>query len=278
MNFLENIDRNKLQNILLIAIAALTVVFLALLLVAIIISINPSGLSGADIDLESKTLAEKDVSAGALILADEEHPFEAAGEFEAGMTNCQLYRNNNRGEVTDGPYYSMGSVQLSQLSIGAAHELLTAAEKAIGEKDLLIKSAYYENDGVTEEYNTGMLMLLTNYEEEKLPSSYATWIDKNAVKYGFVESFDDAYRYVGVAHAKYMTDEKLNLEQYIEYLKGNTSYDKFLNIKVDDQQYSVYYVTAKAGDEIKVPAENEGEYTISGTNEGGVIITLKKSK
>ena len=37
--------------------------------------------------------------------------------------------------------------------------------------------------------------------------------------------------------------------------------------------YGVYYVSCKAGDSINVPANNE--YTVSGTNEGGVIVTVK---
>ncbi len=279
MSFLENIDRKKLQNILLIVIAALTVAFLALLIVVIIMSVNPSGISGEEIKFDTVTLSEKDVNSGSLILADGDHPFTAGSDLASTMTNCQEYRNANRGDVEKGPYYSMNKVQLSSAVIGTAHRLLVAAENAVKADDLLIKYAYNANDGKNVEYNTGMLMFLTNYKEEKLAEAYATWLDANSYKYGFVESFEDAYRYVGEAHAKYMTDEKLTLSGYIDYLKKNTSYEKSLAVKTDDgTQYSVYYIAAKAGDQIKVPAESEGEYTISGTNEGGVIITLKNSK
>jgi hypothetical protein len=45
---------------------------------------------------------------------------------------------------------------------------------------------------------------------------------------------------------------------------------------VGGAEYSVYYVACEAGDTIKVPAH--GNYTVSGTNEGGVIVTFKASK
>ncbi len=273
MTFLENIDKAKLQKILLITISVLALAALTILLVIIAMSIKPTGLSTNKIEFEDYVLKEKDVNMGSLILADSSHAFSASADLSATMSNCQEYRNQNRGDLVKGPYYSMNDVQLSLISIGAAHELLTAAENAIKNDDLLIKYAYNGNDGSTDEYKTGMLMLLTDYDEEKLPEAYASWIDSNSAKYGFIESFEDAYRYVGIPHAEYMTQNKLSLADYIDYLKDNTSYDKTLS--VNGGEYSVYYISAKAGDTIKVPAEAEGTYTISGTNEGGVIVTVK---
>lgn len=277
MTFLENVDRAKLQKILLITISALMLVALALLLAIVIMSIEPAGIEGTDIEFEDYILEDKDVAAGSLILADASHPFEPGADLTATMTNCQEYRNANRGDVEKGPYYSMNNVQLSQISMGEAHNLLVAAENAIKGDDLLIKYAFYGDDGETEEYKTGMLMFLTNYEEEKLPEEYAAWLDENAATYGFVESFEDAYRYVGVAHAKYMTDEELTLAEYIEYLKENTSNENGLNVKVADEDYYIYYVAAEAEESIKVPADTD-EYVISGTNEGGVVVTVKLDK
>lgn len=276
MTFLEKFDKAKLQRFLLIAISALVLVALALLLVIIVMSINPSGLKDSDMEFTELKIEEKDLTTGTLLLADADHPFNAGATLISTMTNCQEYRNNNRGDIEKGPYYTMNNVQLSSIAIGAAHNLLVAAENSVKGNDLLIKCAYNANDDKTDEYNTGLLMLLTNYDEEKLPEAYANWLDNNAVKYGFIESFDDAYRYVGVAHAGYMAKEKLTLANYIAYLKENTSNEKGLFIKASNgSEYYIYYVSAKAGDSIKVPAEKEGTYTISGTNEGGIIVTCE---
>ncbi len=293
MSFHENIDRKKLQNTLLIVIAALTVAFLALLLVAIIMSVNPSGLSGTDLELKSITLGQSDISTGTLILADEEHPYSVDSSM-LDLIGCQDFRSQKLVEAGLDPnesankdYIPYKGMSLSKVAMEAAHNMLTDAKAAVGGKAITVDGAFgyvVNGDATTEEYNTAMLMLLSDYNSEAgayvaLSNAYSKWFDANAAKYGFIESFDDAYRYVGEAHAKYMSDGQLTLEQYIDYLKGNTSYDKVLNIKLDDgTEYTVYYVTAKAGDTIKVPTESEGDYTLSGTNEGGVIVTLKNAK
>ncbi len=274
MTFLENVDKAKLQRILLITISVLVLAALALLLVIIVMSIDSPSLKESNMEFSDLVIEEKDITSGSLILADEEHPFSASTALTATMQNCQEFRNNNRGDATKGPYYSMNDVQLSTISVGAAHSLLIAAEEAIGNDDLLIKYAFNSNDGKTAEYNTGMLMFLTNYDEEKLGREYSEWLDKNAYKFGFVKSFEDAYRYVGTPHAEYMANKKLSLADYIAYLKENTSNEKGLVIKsADGTEYYVYYASVKAGDTIKVPSDSEG--VISGTNEGGVIVTCE---
>ena len=48
-------------------------------------------------------------------------------------------------------------------------------------------------------------------------------------------------------------------------------------VKVDGVEYAIYYVACKAGDTIKAPKDLKNT-TISGTNEGGVIVTVKLSK
>lgn len=277
MTLLENIDKVKLRKILLIVISALTLIALALLLVIIVMSIAPNTPAGSDIEYTEYTVTEKDLLTGTLILADEDHPFTAGSDLASTMINCQQFRNENRGDVENGPYYAMNNVQLSQVAVGAAHELLVAAENAIKEDNLLIKYAFYGDDGETVEYATGMLMLLTDYEETKLPESYATWLGEHSYEYGFIESFTDAYRYVGEAHARYIKDNKLSLADYVAYLKDETSSEKVLTVKdADGAEYAVYYASCQTGDTVKVPATEE--YTISGTNEGGVIVTVKLSK
>ncbi len=277
MAFLENVDKAKLKRVLLIAISALVITALTLLLVIIIVNINPSGLKTTDMEFSDLKVEEKDLFTGSLLLVDDNNPFTASADLIATMTNCQEYRNNNRGNAETGPYYTMNSVQLSQTAIGAAHEFLSAAEAAVKGDDLLIKYAYNANDGKSAEYNTGLLMFLTDYNEEKLPEQYAEWLDENAARYGFVEGFEDAYRYVGVPHAKYMSDKKLTLSAYISHLKENTSNAKGLVIEdYDGTEYYVYYTAASAGETIKVPTDSEG--IISGTNEGGIIVTATLDK
>ena len=270
MSFLENIDKNKLQKIVLIVISALTLAAITLLLTIIVLSIRPQSPAGpTGIEFNTVAVTDKDVNMGALMLAGENHPFTASDALKETLVNCQVYRNEHRGDAAKGPYYTMNDLKMVDVAMEAAHKLLTDAEAAVGEDNVLIKLAFAE-DSQNAEYATGLLMFLTDYDENKLPESYATWLKANAAKYGFVESFEDAYRYVGVTHATYMAEKELTLADYINYLKKNHSADKKM-LEVGD--YGVYYVSCKAGDSINVPANNE--YTVSGTNEGGVIVTVK---
>ncbi len=276
MSFLEKLDKEKVQKVLLIVIAALVLAALVSLVVIIITSLAPMSPVNTNFELEDLVLKEGDIGQGSLLLADANHPFVPGAAFVSTMTNCQWYRNQNRGDAEKGPYYTVNNAQLSLIAIEDAHKFLVAAENAVKGDDLLIKYSYNATDGATLEYSTGMLMFLTNYDEEELPKSYADWMDKNAASYGFVESFNDAYRYVGIPHAKHMSDKGLTLAKYIEYLKKNTDSSKALNVKVDGTTYAVYYAKGVSGDTIKVPVTEE--YTISGTNEGGVIVTVKLGK
>lgn len=291
MTFLENVDKKQLQKIMLVVISVLTLVAIALLLVIIISSAVGSIPGRSDFDYKTEPVTDKMLSTGTLILADDDHPYNytfAEGE----LAVCGVYRNQNLVKDESGKelnkYYmnSQSQMKLTNEAMAAAHKLLVAAEAAIQKDELCIDSTYGyddESEGSREEYKTALLIYLariisSDKPNEKLASSYAKWLDENAAKYGFVESFEDGYRYVGVAHAKYMTDKKLSLADYIAYLKRETNYNTALNIKCDDATYSVYYIPCKEGDQVKIPKESEGEVTISGTNEGGLIVTVKLAK
>ena len=281
MTFLENVDKAKLQKILLITISALMLVALALLLAIVIMSIEPTGLQGTNMEFKDYTLTDKDVATGSLVLADDDHAYNYTFE-DADLYSCGKYRNDNLEKDEEGKelnkYYmnDQSKMKLTASAMAAAHDMLVAAEAAVAKDDLLISSAYGYNNADTQEYNTALLIYLANYDDVALDSAYADWFDQHAAEYGFIESFENGYRYVGVAHAKYMTDEELTLAEYIEYLKENTSNENGLNVKVADEDYYIYYEAAEAEESIKVPAD--AEYVISGTNEGGVVVTVKLDK
>jgi D-alanyl-D-alanine carboxypeptidase len=121
------------------------------------------------------------------------------------------------------------------------------------------------------------------------------WLEANCAKYGFVFRYDSSkssstgvsdepnhLRYVGVAHATYMTEHNLCLEEYLELLRNSHSYEQSpLEIVAGDKNYLVYYVAATTADgasftSISVPPATEGTYTISGDNMNGFIVTVEK--
>ena len=289
MTFLEKFDKAKLQKYLLIAIGVLTLAALTLLLVIIVMSINPSGLKESDMKFTDLKIEEKDLTTGTLVLADKEHPYDVNKD-QLDLVGCQSFRNEQMKadgiEVTkeNYSYIAYAGMMMSKDAMANAHRMITDAKAAVGGKALTVDGAYGEvknGDKDLEEYNTALLIFLSDYDSEEskyvaLSDAYSDWLDKNAVKYGFIESFDGGYRYVGAVHAEHMTREKLSLADYIAYLKKSTSKDKGLVIKASNgSEYYVYYVSAKAGDSIKIPDEKEGTYTISGTNEGGIIVTCE---
>ncbi len=290
MTLLENIDKAKLRKILLIVISALTLIALALLLVIIVISIAPTAHTKPNMEFKDYTVTDKDINTGTLIIADDDHPYSyefADDELEVFGPYRDAHLSKDEGGIAINKYYmnSQSQMKLTKEAMVAAHSMLADAEAAIKEDSLCIDSTYGyddESNGTRQEYNTASLIFLARIisstaPNEKLSSSYAEWLDDNAVKYGFIESFEDAYRYVGEAHAKYIKDNKLSLADYIADLKKNTSSDKVLTVKdANGAEYAVYYASCKAGDTVKVPATEE--YTVSGTNEGGVVITVKLSK
>lgn len=287
MDILKNVDKNKLQRIMLIVVSALTLLALVLLLVIIMASVDKSlGDKKVNdivdsLEFESKPITSAQLATGSLVLANSDHPY-SVDQSQLDLIGCQFYRNEHR-TVEKGPYYAYNEHFLNTAAMAAAHDMLTDAESAVKLNDLLIRYAYGKHDSSHEEYNTALLIYLSNYDDGELHGDYASWLDKNAVKYGFVESFENGYRYVGKVHAKYMTDEKLSLSEYIEYLKKNTSHEKLLKLKDSDgTSYAIYYVACKEGDSVNLPvisdestADTAVSYEISGTNEGGIIVTVK---
>lgn len=288
MNFLENTDRKKLQKILIVIISVLTVIALALLLVIIIASVSDGISEGlGDTELKEYTVTDKDVNTGTLILADADHPYTPNEEL-LGLVKCAEYMASQPDATGIDPkdyalmnYIPWTAMRLSESAMSQTHKMLTAAKLAVNEKPITIDGAYdtvYHSEN-TPEYNTALLIYLSDFNstgETRVPLSdaYREWFNKNAASYGFIESFEDAYRFVGIPHAKYMSEKKLSLADYIAYIKENTNCDKALKITSSDGEYAVYQVEcAKAGDTIKVPANYE--YTLSGTNDGVIIVTYK---
>ena len=115
------------------------------------------------------------------------------------------------------------------------------------------------------------------------------WLMQNYAKYGFILRYPEGkkdqtgydannahFRYVGVPHAQYITENNLSLEEYVELLRGYTM-EKPLQIVVDGVKYSVYY-TASQGTEstVAVPGFSTAvDYSISGNNVDGFIVTVK---
>ncbi len=141
-----------------------------------------------------------------------------------------------------------------------------------------IKVFYKSPDGKTATYD--------------LRAAEQDWILANCANYGFIlrypaEKVDITkileeswhFRYVGVPHAKYITDNALCLEEYIDLLRENHTYGQSepLSVTAEGKEYIIYFVPASVENSVTavtVPAS--GSYTVSGNNVDGFIVTVEK--
>ena len=134
------------------------------------------------------------------------------------------------------------------------------------------------------EHHTGLAADMTVIYEDGFEDSFsvsdnAVWMNDHCMEYGFVRRFQEHkteitgisneawhFRYVGVPHAVYMTNEDLCLEEYIDALRETTAEEPLL-VSCAEGEYQIYFTSERS-----IP-EPEHAYTVSGNNVDGFIIT-----
>ena len=140
--------------------------------------------------------------------------------------------------------------------------------------DLFVRKAYTGDSSV---YSMGTSLDLEMWQgndayfpisDSRYESEYA-WLKANAHKYGFIITSDTdkkfTIRYVGEPHAEYMYQNDMGLEEYVEYVKSS-------DITLDDCR--VFYVKIN-GEYTEIPISKDSDYSVSGNNTDGVIVTVK---
>ncbi len=143
------------------------------------------------------------------------------------------------------------------------------------------------------EHHTGYAMDISIYTDQGNYIRYRgqdeyRWINENSYKYGWIRRYSGDkkditgianeewhYRYVGVPHSYIITAKDICLEEYIDYIKQYTAEDKHLKIKCPQGKYEIYFVPS-TGDETEIWVPKEKEYSISGNNVDGFIVTIKR--
>ena len=116
------------------------------------------------------------------------------------------------------------------------------------------------------------------------------WIDEHCWEYGIILRYPKDktavtqiqyepwhYRYVGIPHAYYMSQNNLTLEEYTELLRTTFPYEsQHLEIQYDaDNKCEVYFVKSDDSNEnTYIPVPSGKKYTISGNNSDGFIVTV----
>ena len=146
--------------------------------------------------------------------------------------------------------------------------------------------AYVSDPGYSE-HHTGLSLDMGIYyhdgsEGQFSGSSNAEWMDAHCQEYGFVRRYKEDktsitgikneawhFRYVGIVHASYMNEQNLCMEEYVEFLRSHTSKEAPITVTCTAGTYLVYATKERT------LVEPKGEYTISGDNIDGFIITEK---
>ncbi|MBO5938662.1 MAG: hypothetical protein J6Q82_04095 [Clostridia bacterium] len=249
------------------------------------------------------TFDEGTSSNGLLLLIDESHPY--VGSAATVQPNSSLRVKTEGGEeIYKGAY---GDINLTQETLDAFNQMMLAFHTANKDQEGYRLGSIWlashlnglnaEMTPATKELlKTGCALIIENQYDEAAPSIYDVeaktgkgvykWIYDNAAKYGFVKVADSAaegnvFRYVGVVHAKAMEDRKVaSFAEYLTYLQTKTNLRSQLSVSVTGAdgkatKYSVYYLASDV--EHYVPEDGTFEYTVSGDNMGGYIVTVNKT-
>ena len=309
MNIFKSGSTEQKKKITFIAIYA-TIAIIVCLLGAVLIaqtvankSLDP-GSSGGDGSGISANFTEEEVTSaqlhsGSLVLVnkDNEYIFEDNPEVVSFPTTGRLYGLKN------------SSLKANPTALAAFNEMMTAAYANIDDAKIVVMTAYRSAQDQTDlkngtpagysDFHTGMSFELKE-SETWAPINAATlngkynWLYEHAHEFGFVvrypadtsdkkfsevtgvEDYAQVFRYVGVAHATYMYEKNLCLEEYLELLRDTYTYENPLAIKgADGKSYEVYYIEADENSNVLVSSKYG--YEISGDNMNGYIVTNNKA-
>lgn len=257
---------------------------------------------------ENRDIYLSDLSRGALVLVNREHPIE---DTEYGLVNV-LEEKNNLLTVTD------GTVVLQKQALEAFGAMAEGFADATGHHDLLIAEGYrtkaqqqqlYEGDlqrtgsNTSELYavpgccelESGMAAALRRYDgafhEFTAEGDYA-WILEHCAEYGLIQRYpvmreestkvsgnEDIFRYVGVPHALYMEKHGLTMEEYILLLETYPFDGTHLLLRDNaNKEYEVYFVSADRNSGLEttaVPVPANLHYAVSGSNANGFFVTVE---
>ncbi len=154
--------------------------------------------------------------------------------------------------------------------------------------DLEYARAYVANPGYSE-HHTGLAMDLSIFYEDGSEGTFsssaeAEWYADNSYRFGFVLRYQASkteitgisneewhFRYVGIPHAYYMYEHDLCLEEYVDWLRSNTSELEPITQACGDETYEIFFT---ANTSVSLPAKSE--YLVSGNNVDGYVIAYKR--
>ena len=307
----ERLKKQQKQRVLILAMLAVIALLILSLVVfsvcAVVSSIankasnvkdpdqNPAP-SGSIVYREMTELANK-VRTGELILVNKNYAYSFPSSPTQGFINLKTAeRATINGRNTYQIYTKASTLPMQSEAFSAFETMMRDYYMQTEDGSVTVREVYrsaetQENMNTSvkagySDHHTGYLINLTNFDETSLPADH--WVYQNCHKYGFVvrypsdksaktgvDNYREAIRYVGVAHATYMKNNNLCMEEYLNVLKSFTL-NAPLTVSCDNgNRYQIYYVSVNAGDTVvQFAVPSNYSYEISGDNVGGLIVTV----
>ena len=262
--------------------------------------------SSAGEALTAITVDRDTLAQGTLSLVSNAHPCT----FPTGLSLVNLY------EESQGDYALRSSdILLCATALEPLQQLCRDFRAATGSEDLLICAGYrsrqeqqdlwdnamalhgedytrqYFSQPGASEHHTGLAVDFSLYNVAQGQSydfdgaGSSAWMLENSWKYGFVQRYpadkvsitgisEEAwhFRYVGQPHTAIMYQQNLCLEEYITLLQSYPWDGEHLTETLDGVTYELWYCPE---DNIRVPVQ--GDYSLSGDNQGGCIVTVRRT-
>ena len=262
---------------------------------------TPGNPSGTSIVFKDTTGLSTEIRAGSLIVVNKTNAYAFPSSPTQGFIDAESVERATIGGANVYQLYKRGSKanQMRPEVFAAFESMMRNYYMQTEDGSVAIYEAYRSEDtqetigGSTpaghSDHHTGYLIRLSDFTGKSLPDGH--WIYQNCHKYGFVVRYPDdktlqtgvtdyteCIRYVGVAHATYMKEHNLCLEEYTTLLKNYSSSAPLIVNGADGNSYAIYYVpvnTSTTVAQYAIPANYS--YEISGDNVGGFIVTVNLS-
>ncbi|MBE6597492.1 MAG: D-alanyl-D-alanine carboxypeptidase family protein [Ruminococcaceae bacterium] len=257
-----------------------------------------------------ETVTKADINSGSLILVNRDHQYVFEGKSVVAFPSTgRVYGLRDGSLRADSQALTAFDTMMNDLykNVSSANVVVITAYRSFEAQEALANGT----PGGFSDFHTGMSFEMRdatdgNYvdiNDASLNGKY-DWLYENAHKYGFivrypdnvpadstaknagknysnitgVEDFANVFRYVGPAHATYMYNNYLCLEEYIELLRTTYKYGvDTLTVKAaDGKTYEVYYFDS-TGDTTEIQVPVKYSYEVSGNNVNGYIVTVCKS-
>lgn len=251
-------------------------------------------------DFAMLTVPEGGAHTGTLVVVNAATPYVAP----ADLSNLIALWDN---ETPVNMYFDIQQTSMDRDALAAMAAMVLDFQKETDLKNVTVYKAFLSPEELGDkpaDHLTGLGCVLKLVTEEPMEGGHefetpimakyhdlseneaSGWLYDNCHKYGFVvrypadkaavtgvSDYTDYFRYVGIPHAAYMTENNLCLEEYVELVKGYTSASP-LQVTVSDVSYQIFFADISESSAVYYPAYHTCVW--SGVGKDGVILTLTK--